>query len=127
MSGNDLNELTDEELVKQFTDMSLEQFETTYEEDDAVAVPVYTRLYRAIHEISKILRARGAQSRRALLPLLKHPNAQVRLNAAHELLAVVPQEAYATLETLAENAPGPQRGRAGMALHFLAEGVYKPT
>lgn len=127
MSVDKLSEMTNQELAKQITVLSLSQYETTYEEDDSRAVPEYNRLYKAIDAISDVLRARGLGARRALIPLLQHANPQVRLNAAHQLLAIVPIEARAVLEDLAQNGPGPQRLSAGMALMHLDNGVYKPS
>ena len=124
MTNQNLETLSNAELVERFTTLSLKQFDAEYEED---GVRAYTRLYHAIHATSGVLRARGVEARMALIPLLKHPNARVRLNAAHELLAVVPSKAHAVLKDLAETAPGPQRFRARLALRFLDEGVYKPT
>lgn len=126
MTKRILDNLTNEELVEQYTALSLKQFNALYVEDES-GIRNYNRLYRAIHAIASVLRARGIEARRTLIPLLTHKNAQVSLNAANELLAVVPAEAYAAMERLAESAPGPQRLRARMDLRFLAQGIYPPT
>ncbi len=122
MSRMELDTLTDAQLVDRFTTLSLQQYDAT-EIDDS---KTYTKLFHRLHAVDGVLRKRGLDARRALLPLLDHKNAQVRLNAAHELLAIVPEHARATLEALAKFAPGPQRGRAGMALMRLDSGEYKP-
>jgi HEAT repeat protein len=104
--------------------------ELSQNEDDAMLrndIGRATRLVRQRKEVDDILRARGIQARRMLLPLLEHPNAQVRLNAAKHLLAVAPAEARATLEDLAAHGPGQQEGSAGMCLLLFDEGTFKPT
>jgi len=90
-----------------------------------------------IRAIEESLRARGTEARKVLVPLLTYSGApspfaedrtaQVRLNAAKELLAVVPVPARATLEHLAAHGPSAQSGDAGMCLQFLQDGVFKPT
>ncbi len=122
MSRMELDTLTDAQLVDRFTTLSLQQSDATEIDDNKT----YTKLYHRLHAVAGVLRKRGLDARRALLPLLAHENAQVRLNAAHELLAIEPQRARATLEALAKFAPGPQRGSAGMALLALDRGEYKP-
>lgn len=126
MTNRILDDLTNDELVERYTQLSLKQFDALYEEEEGGARD-YNRLYRAIHAIADVLRARGIEARRTLIPLLTHANAQVSLNAANELLAVAPAEAYAAMERLAESAPGPQRLRARMDLRFLAQGICPPT
>ena len=121
------DQLSNAELVARYIGLSVKQSTAHYEEDDAIAVQEYNRLYKGINAISHVLRARGVEARRALIPLLQHPNPQVRLNAAHELLAIAHDQAYATLEKLSEGEPGIFRLKAGMALSLLEDGTYKPT
>jgi hypothetical protein len=126
-------EPTTEELVRKFIDFSIEQADALEIND----VRTYRRLYQRLDEIEMTLRRRGLEARRALVPLLDythqkspyymHQPAQVRLNAAKELLAVAPEKALATLENLATQGPSPQRGAAGMCLEFLKDGTFKPT
>jgi HEAT repeat protein len=77
--------------------------------------------------VDAFIRGRGVDARRMLVPLLDHRNAQVRINAAKALLAVVPERARATLEALASNAPSIQRLDARMCLNHLDKGIFKPT
>jgi hypothetical protein len=119
----DLGAVPTEQLVAAYVDLSLH-------EDDATLRNQVGRGNRAVRQRMKIegvLRARGMHARRALVPLLKHPSAQVRLNSAKDLLAVVPAEARATLEELATHGPGDQRGSAGMCLLLMDDGTFKPT
>jgi hypothetical protein len=78
-------------------------------------------------KIENVLRARGLEARRALLPLLKHRHPQVRLDAAKHLLGIAPEEAQASLEDLAAHGPDQQRGAAGMCLWYVEQGIFKPT
>jgi hypothetical protein len=123
MSHTSLGQLALGELVQRYIALSVEQFEATEIDDDEA----YTRLYHAIDDIDRELRGRGLDARQALLPLLAHENAQVRLNAAHDLLTVDPARARTAMEWVARWGPGPQRGRASMSLQGLDSGQYKPT
>ena len=123
MSDAQIESLPTEQLVQRYVTFSLEQFDATQTDDH----DTYNELYDRIKAISKVLRERGADAHRALLPLLGHENAQVRFNAAHDLLAIEPERARAALEWVAKWAPLPQRGSAGMSLHRLDSGEYKPT
>ncbi len=122
MSRMELDTLTDTQLVDRFTTLSLQQYDVLQIHN----TKTYTKLFHRLHAVAGVLRKRGLDARRALLPLLDHENAQVRLNAVHQLLAIEPLRARATLAALAEFAPGPQRLPAGMALMRLDSGEYKP-
>ncbi len=123
MSDGQIETLPMEQLVERYVKLSLAQCDATEVDDHET----YNELFDEIGTISNVLRARGADARRALLPLLSHENAQVRFNAAHDLLAIEPERARAALEWVAKWGPGPQRGSAGMSLHRLDSGQYKPT
>ena len=123
MNDGQLENPDSEQLVKRYVKLSLAQFGATQIDDHET----YNELFDEIGTISKVLRSRGVDTHRALLPLLSHENAQVRFNAAHDLLAIEPQRARAALEWVAKWGPGPQRGSAGMSLHSLDSGQHKPT
>ncbi|HKX11032.1 MAG TPA: DUF2019 domain-containing protein [Stellaceae bacterium] len=123
MSDVQIETLLTEQLIERYVKVSLEQFDATQIDDDET----YNELFDEISAISKVLRDRGGDAHRALLPLLDHENAQVRFNAAHDLLTIEPQRARAALEWVARWGPGPQRGSAGMSLRSLDSGQYKPT
>jgi hypothetical protein len=133
MAGVKLVEMPNDQLVKLFVEISIEQADALEIND----VRAFKRLYKKLESVRKTLRARGIESRRTLVPLLDYPRptspyfihrtGQVRLNAAKELLAVVPEKARATLEDLAARGPMAQSGNAGMCLQFLDDGVFKPT
>jgi len=124
MTKPKLDDFSNEQLVQEFIRLSLKQFETEYEED---GVEDYTRLYHAIQAVAEALRARSGTARRALIPVLRHPNGRVRINAIHQLLAVAPEQANAALIELAQGPPGRERLDARQTLRFLAEGLYRPT
>ncbi|HTS92224.1 MAG TPA: DUF2019 domain-containing protein [Stellaceae bacterium] len=124
MTKSIFDDPSDEQLAQDFVDLSLKQYDSEFEED---GVEDYTRLYHAIQAIAAVLRSRGVSARRALIPLLRHPNARVRINAIHQLLAIVPEQAMAALEEIARGPRNRERLDAGQTLRFLADGTYKPT
>ena len=63
-----------------------------------------------------------SDQRRALLPLLSHPNVRVRLKAAHSLIALYPDLARNALESIRRSGIEPQNGEAAMAISGLDEG-----
>jgi len=127
------SDMSNEQLANAFIELSLCQA-------DAIGLGKQRRmreLFDELRALKEALRARGLEARKVLVPLLSYsprsPSvfqdqaAQVRLNAARELLAVLPEQARATLEDLASRGPSAQSGRAGMCLQFLDDGVFKPT
>ena len=133
MTNRQYSEMSDEQLAQAFVEISIKQA-------DAIGlrrVRTTNKLFEELRSVAETLRARGLAARNVLVPLLsysavpspfaKDGTAQVRLNAAKELLAVVPDQARATLENIAAHGPSAQRGRAGMCLQLLDDGVFKPT
>jgi hypothetical protein len=112
-----------DQLIASYTEISVREDEAI----DMHQMRKVRRLFDQLMVIKDVLRARGPDARRALIPLLSHRNAQVRLNAAKELMAVVPEQARATLEDIAENGPGQQSGDSGMFLRAIDEGEFRPT
>ena len=110
-----LSALSNAELVDRVVAYSLKQFDVLREDD----VKTYNKLYRALDEIYDVLRERGIEARRALLPLLEHRNAQVQLNVASELRDIEPARARAAYEYVAKWGPLEQAGPARMALDWL--------
>lgn len=68
------------------------------------------------------LKRREGDQRRALLPLLKHRNLQVRLNAATDTLRVAPEAARRALETIRDTHWMPYAADAAGRLRGLDEG-----
>lgn len=109
-------------LVAQFVEIGVAQYDAIYVIDNAM----YNRLYKKMERIRAELKKMPGDQRRALLPLLSHPNVQVRLKAAHSLLALYPDLARSALESICDSGIEPQNGEAAMALSGLDEGSYIP-
>jgi|SRR5690242_16938124 hypothetical protein len=109
-------------LVAQFIEIGIAQYDAIYVIDNAM----YNRLYKEMERIKAELKKMPGDQRRALLPLLSHPNIQVRLKAAHSLLALYPDLARRALESIRESGIEPQNGEAAMAISGLDEGSYIP-
>jgi ParB-like chromosome segregation protein Spo0J len=118
-----LRNLTTEQLVKRFEEITLAQNEALL--DDQLAK--FSRLFEQMRAVLEELKSRDGDQRRALVPLYKHPNAQVRLKAAKNTLAVAPKEALKIIQAIANSREYPQAGEAGMCLWNLERGVFKPT
>jgi len=116
------HDLSDNELARKFMEFSLREYDAHYADD----VKQINRLRRRKKAIVDALDAHGPSARQALLPLLDHANAQVRLDAATYLKSREPQRAFATLRDIAANGPGVQRGMAGMSLYYSESGIGKP-
>ncbi|MGB5904685.1 MAG: DUF2019 domain-containing protein [Xanthobacteraceae bacterium] len=69
-----------------------------------------------INQINEELKRRPGDQRSALAPLLSHPNAQVRFNAAQSLIRILPIEARQTIQVIADSGMFPLAGHAGMYL-----------
>jgi hypothetical protein len=78
-------------------------------------------------DIRNELRRREGDQRRALLPLLDHPNVQVRLKAAITMLAVAPELARAALESVRDSGILPQSADAEGMLEAVDDGSYVPS
>lgn len=112
-----------EELVELFVAIALEQEEANVDFDTRR----FNKLYGQMDEVRNRLKAMPGDKRSALVPLLQHPNLEVRLRAAKSTLAVAPEAARATLEALSKITHTPQAGDAGMCLWAIDEGIFKPT
>jgi hypothetical protein len=115
--------LTSEQLVEEYVsigsaqDIAIENFDNR----------TYNRLYPRKKAIAAALKSRPGDHRSLLAPLLQHPNWQVRLNTAKELLSLCPAEARATLEAISKSKHFPHAGDAGMCLSALDDGIFKPS
>lgn len=118
-----LKGMTTDQLVTRFVDLALAQDEALL--DDRIAT--YNRLYKDIDEVRAELRSRLGDQRYALVKLLTHENAQVRLKAAITVLALVPEEARQVLQNIIDQKEYPQRAYAWDILDGLDKGTYVPT
>lgn len=112
-----------EELVRQFVSIGLAQYDALYIADTRK----YNRLYAEMQNIRNELKQREGDQRRALLPLLDHPNLQVRMKAAHTVLAISPDLARKALESVRNSEMFPQAADAAGTLEALDNGTYVPS
>ena len=114
--------MTISQLVEQFVVLALDQFKAEL----LGKIAKYNRCYRAITAIGDELKRRPGDQRTALLSLLTHQNAQVRLMAAELTLGVARSEACATLQEIWDNKEFPQAAFAMGTLMALERGTRKP-
>ncbi|MBZ0139548.1 MAG: DUF2019 domain-containing protein [Pseudorhodoplanes sp.] len=123
MNSINLTRMSVENLVDRFVAITLAQDKALLEDDYSKVA----QLFRKMEAVKEELKGRRGDQRRALLPLLSHPNAQVRVKAAKATLALAPDAARRVLEAVAESGEQPQALEAGMSLWNLDRGVFKPT
>jgi hypothetical protein len=112
-----------QELVERFVSIGLAQYDALYVAD----TNNYNRLYAMMVDVRNELKRREGDQRHALLPLLDHPNPQVRMKAANTLLAISPDLARKALESVRESKIYPQAMDAGMTLSALENGTFVPS
>lgn len=123
MKQQELSSMSVSQLVDAFVSMALAQDEAELADELAT----YNRIYDEMETVRHELKSREGDARRALLPLLAHRNAQVRLKAAISTLALEPEAARETLQKLADSNEFPQAARASGMLEAIAEGRYVPS
>src|SRR3954469_23066660 len=104
--------LTTDKLVQNFLALTLAQYEARFPSQTSK----YNRLYHQMNEIRDELKRREGDQRRALLPLINHENAQVRLMAASSLLTIVPDRAKKALQSVRDSGITPPSVSAGFLL-----------
>jgi hypothetical protein len=115
MTLADMRSLNSEELVIVYVEIGLLMFE----ESDNLDTVEYNKNFEIFRELSAELMSRSGDHRRLLLPLLKHENPQVKLNAANNLAAIELLAARKAFHELVELNYLPQSADAGMALDIL--------
>ena len=115
--------MTVEQLIDRFLAVALDQDQAIFDDDNAK----YRRLFDEMEVIRAELKSRAGDQRRALLPQLKHSNAQVRLKAAITLLAVAPEAARQALQVIHERKEYPQAADAFGMIRALDRGTYIPS
>lgn len=116
------NDARVKDLVAKFIEIGIAQYRAVYVFDNAK----YNRLYKAMGRVRAELEAMPGDQRRALLPLLSHSNVQVRLKAAHSLLALYPALARKALEDIRDSGIVPQNAEALSAIGGLDDGICIP-
>ena len=109
-------------LVAQFIEIGIAQYDAIYVIDNAK----YNRFYKKMERIREELKGMPGDQRGALLPLLSHSNVQVCLATARSLLALYPDLARNALESIRESGIEPQDGEAATAIRRFDEGSYIP-
>jgi hypothetical protein len=112
-----------QELVARFVSIGLAQYDAVY----VVDTTKYNRLFAKMQTIENELKRREGDQRHALLPLLDHPNVQVRMMAAHAVLAISPALARRAFESVRDSAVFPQAADASGTLRALDNGTYIPS
>ncbi|TCT02359.1 DUF2019 domain-containing protein [Aquabacter spiritensis] len=120
MKEKALNDMTEEEIVDEFTSLAVRQKEAS--EKDRFSI--YNKLYARVVELGRELKSRPGDRRRDLLPLLAHDNVQVRFMAAREVLAVAPEAACRTLQEIKDSNWFPFAADAGTTLSAFKSGVF---
>lgn len=114
--------LSNTDVVKAFEALCIEQYDAIERNEQARV----NRLFWRIYALESELQSRPGDQRRVLMQLFGHPNMQVRLTAARANLAVDYAAARRELEAIVEEQWFPQAGDAGMTLHHIDTGFYKP-
>src|SRR5437016_2103647 len=99
------NSQSNEQLADNFREFSAQEFDAELGSENQRM----NRLARATIAITRVLRSRGPEALRLLVPLLDHQNAQVRLNAARAVMSLEQERAIATLQDLHRRGPSAQR------------------
>jgi hypothetical protein len=115
--------LSVDQLVQQFTNVTLAQDKALLEDD----FTEFNRLFAEMESIKGELKSRDGDQRRTLVRLYDHPNAQVRLKAVKATLAIEPVVARQALQAIADSNEFPQAGEAGMSLINLDRGIFEPS
>ena len=118
-----LGDMTTADLVERFAQIGVAQGKALLQGEHAK----FSRLFDQMGDVSKELKSRDGDQRRALMALYDYQDIQVRLKAATHTLAVAPVEARRLLQTIADSNWMPQAGHAGMALSNLDRGIFKPV
>jgi hypothetical protein len=124
MTTNSTNQVASvQELVARFLSITLGQYDAARIADTTK----YNRLYRKMEDVVNELKRREGDQRRALLPLLDHPNVQVRMMAAHAVLTISAALARRAFESVRDSGIFPQAADASGTLRSLDSGFYVPS
>src|SRR5438094_535034 len=104
MKRANFDKMTAEQLLQRFVDISLDQHISLLLMRNAADC----RLFNEMLAIVRDLRDRPGDQRRVLIPLLQHPNAQVRMRAAHAALSLAPEATRRTFQIIAHRNELPQ-------------------
>jgi hypothetical protein len=114
--------MTVDQLVQCFTAIALDQDKALRKGQHAK----FNRLYDDLDAVQRELKNRADDQRQALIALLRHPNAQVRLKSAIATLALAPDTARTTLQTISDQNEYPQAAYARDMINALGDGRFIP-
>jgi hypothetical protein len=123
MKQVNVEDMTAAQLVEYFTAIALAQDEAMRLDDNAA----FKRLFFQMEAVEEELKGRKGDQRRALLPLLDHPNAQVRLKSAIATLALAPQAARQALQVISDRQEYPQAADARGMMRAVDDGTFTPS
>jgi hypothetical protein len=123
MTGNGIHGISVDELVERFNAIALAQYDANW----LLQTARYNRLFKKMTEVENELKSREGDQRRALMPLLRSSNVQVRMMAAFALLAIAPELAVKALESVRDVHEMPQSAEASSMLGAVREGTYIPS
>ena len=123
MKRASLSNMTVTQLVDRFIILGLQQDQAMLNYNSAE----FNRLFDEREALEEELKKRPGDQRQALLPLLNHPNAQVRLISAIATLALAPEAARQTLQVISDRQEYPQAADARGMMRALREGAYIPS
>jgi hypothetical protein len=122
MNRISLQRMSIEQLVERFIAVALDQDAAIAHDDNAK----FNRLYGQMDAIENELKGRDGDQRRALVRLYDHPNAQVRLTSAFATLALSPEAARRTLQTISDRQEYPQAADARGMIRSVDDGTFVP-
>ena len=123
MSPQLLKDMPVVELVDQFTEITLRQYDAALFGN----ITKYNSLVDQMLAVADELKSRPGDQRSALVPLLVHPNRQVRLMAAEFTLTLAPVASRQALQELSDAKVYPQSACAMGTLRALERGDRKPS
>ncbi|GGF51231.1 hypothetical protein GCM10011611_67090 [Aliidongia dinghuensis] len=123
MARQHLSKLSDDELVDSFESWALTHGKAVVDGD----APAANRTYKKLDAVNKEFKTRGLEARKQLFKLLDHPEFSVRYYTAKSIFALDPVRARAVIEEVRLRAPDSLKLAAGMTLHALDDGIFKPT
>ena len=98
MKRIELADMTTTDLVERFAQIGVAQGKALLRSENAK----FNRLFDQMGEVSRELKQRDGDQRRALMALYNYQDMQVRMKAAIHTLAVAPVEARRMLQTIAD-------------------------
>lgn len=122
MTARNLANFTISELTSEFVRLAIAKGEAIMGDQTTKA----SRIYWQMNAIEEELKSRNGDQRRILSTLFQHPDPSVRLEAATATLAILPAASRQVLKSIWDRDEFPFAGDAGMRLHHLETGFFKP-